>query len=229
MSQSRVMSIPGLAEWHPLSPPEAGALFRDFSGSWCIAGGWAVDLFVRGQPRPHSDLDIQINRADLPIMHASLPGWLLYAAHGDLTLWDGATPFPNDIHDIWCRRPGKSWEFQLMVGEFTELEWVYRRDARIRGPRDTMIERVDGLPIMAPEVQMLYKSKLPNRPKDERDFRHVLPHLTTENRQWLTSCLILLYGDHPWVPILDDTNRNRCEAEIAPVLVSNDSTEEPAS
>lgn len=164
-----------------------------------------ADLIAAGQPRPHSDLDIQIDRADLPIMHASLPGWLLYAAHGDLTLWEGATPLPNDIHDIWCRRPGKSWEFQLMVGDFTEQEWVYRRDARIRGPRDTMIEWVDGLPIMAPEIQMLYKSKLPNRPKDERDFRHVLPHLTAEKRQWLTSCLILLYGDHPWVPMLGDT------------------------
>lgn len=215
---SRVMAdlLPGLQDWDPLSPSEAGALFQDFPGAWCIAGGWAIDLFAIGQPRPHLDVDIQIDRADLPIMHASLPGWPLYAAHGDLTLWEEATPFLEEAHDIWCRRPGNQWEFQLMVVELDDREWVFRRDARIRGPRDAMIVSIDGLPILAPEIQLLYKSKLPNRPKDERDFRHALPHLTTERRQWLISCLTLLYGDHPWVPMLGDTNRHRCGGEFAP-------------
>lgn len=205
MSRITVDCLPGLKDWNPLSPTEAGALFRDFPGTWCIAGGWAIDLFAGGQSRPHADVDVQIDRNALPIMHASLPGWLLYAADGDLTPWAASEPFPEDVHDIWCRRPGHAWEFQLMVVELNDREWVFRRDARIRGPRDGMILSIGGLPILAPEIQMLYKSKLPNRPKDERDFRHVLPHLTTEKRQWLTSCLILLYGDHPWVPILGDT------------------------
>jgi hypothetical protein len=215
VSHGAAVALPGLEDWQPISPAEGGALFRNFPGTWCIAGGWAIDLFAGGPGRPHSDLDIHIDRADLPIVHACLPGWLLYAADGDLTLWEADTPFPDDVHDIWCRRQGNRWEFQLMVGEFTEREWVFRRDARIRGPRETMIVRVDDLPLLAPEIQLLYKSKLPNRPKDERDFQHALPHLTIEKRHWLASCLTLLYGNHPWLPMLGVANRNRGAGNIA--------------
>ncbi len=116
-----------------------------------------------------------------------------------------------------------------MVVELNDREWVFRRYARIRGPRDTMILSINGLPVVAPEILLLYKSKLPNRPKDERDFGHVLPHLTTWKRQWLASCLKLHYGDHPWVPMLDDTNGNRRGAGIAPKLAVNDRTGEHAS
>jgi len=210
-------SLPELNDWNPLSPTEAGTLFRSFPGVWCIAGVRAIDLFAGGQSRPHVDVDVQIDRNALPLLHRHLPGWLLYAADGDVTLWKEGTSFPDNVHDIWCRRPGHRWEFQLMVVEFNDREWMFRRDDRIRGPRDSMIEWADGLPILAPEIQILYKSKLPNRPKDKRDFRHVLPHLTTGKRQWLAACLILLYGEHPWLPMLDDTGRHEVGADIAPI------------
>ncbi len=54
-----------------------------------------------------------------------------------------------------------------------------------------------GLPFLAPEIQLLYKSSPTNRPKDERDFAHALPSLSTVQRQWLAANLELLYGDHP--------------------------------
>lgn len=205
MSQIVEDTPPGLNDWTPLSPNEVGSLFRGFPDTWCIAGGWAIDLFAGGQSRPHADVDVQIGRNALPLLHRQLPGWLLYAADGDVTLWEEATLFPPGVHDIWCRRPGNKWEFQLMVVELNDHEWVFRRDGRIRGPRDAMIISIDGLPTLAPEIQLLYKSKRPNRPKDEHDFEHALPHLTAAQRQWLTSCLILLYGDHTWVPMLGDT------------------------
>ncbi len=205
MTRLPVDPLPGLEDWSPLSPPEAGALFEDFPGDWCIAGGWAIDLFADGPSRPHADVDIEIGGNDLAPLHRHLPGWLLYAAHGDLTLWEAATPFPKSVHNIWCRRPGKQWEFQLMVVELSDREWVYRRDARIRGPRGARVRLIDGLPVIAPEIQLLYKSKLPNRPKDEYDFEHALPHLTAAQRGWLASCLTLLHGDHPWLQRLRGT------------------------
>jgi len=194
--------IPNVSDWRPLAPDEVGDLFRNYPGTWCVAGGWALDLVSGGQSRPHSDIDIQIDRGDLPILHQSLPGCLLYAAHGDLTLWEPGTILPPEIHNIWCRRSGNPWEFQLMVGEFTATEWVFRRDDRIRGTREAMIQWIDGLPVMAPEIQLLYTSRLPNRPKGEHDFDHTLPHLTATQRQWLAANLTLLYGDHPWLPAL---------------------------
>lgn len=227
MSQIVADTPPGLNAWTPLTPTGAEALFRDFPGTWCIAGGWAIDLFAGGEPRPHADIDFQIGRHSLPLLHRQLPGWLLYAADEDVTLWEEATPFPPDVCDIWCRRPGQPWAFQFMVVELTDREWVFRRDARIRGPRDSMILWVDGLPVLAPEIQLLYKSKLPNRPKDERDFHHALPRLEAGKRTWLAACLVLLYGDHPWLPLLTTTDRNRREAEVAPGDAPNDMTKEP--
>ncbi len=206
MSQIVKDTPPGLNDWSPLSPVEAGRLLRDFPGVWCIAGGWAIDLCVGGRPRDHADVDIQIGRTALPLLHRRLPGWLLYAADGDLTLWEEASPLPDGAHDIWCRRPGQPWAFQFMVVDLDDREWVFRRDDRIRGPIDTMTERVDGLPILAPEIQLLYKSKRPNRPKDERDFRHVLPRLTAGKREWLAASLVQLYGDHPWMSLLGHAN-----------------------
>ena len=175
---------------------------KPFLDGWAIAGGWAIDLFIGGQTRPHADIDIQIDHADAGILHASLPGWLLYAAHGVLDLWETGTPLPDEIHNLWCRRPGRSWEFQLMLGPSTETEWVYRRDNRIRRPRGEEVVHIDGLPVIAPEIQLLYKARLPTLPKDEHDFAQALPRMSPAQRQWLADNLAMLDDDHPWIESL---------------------------
>ncbi len=40
-----------------------------------LDGGWAVDALLNEQTRPHSDLDITIQKADLPVMHQLLADW----------------------------------------------------------------------------------------------------------------------------------------------------------
>lgn len=185
--------------WEPLPPEHAATLFAAFPGPWCIAGGWALDLFVGKQSRDHGDTDILIARTDLGHLHATLPGWSLYGASGILTPWDEGTELQEHIHDIWCRRGEGPWEFQMMVIETTDDEWIFRRDGRVRGPLDTMILTTDqGLPILAPEIQLLFKSKRPNRPKDERDFATMLPHLDRERRAWLDSALAIVDTENPW-------------------------------
>jgi hypothetical protein len=117
-----------------------------------------------------------------------------------VTLWEDGTAFPPEVHDIWCRRPDRPWEMQLMVNDFTESEWIFRRDSRIRGPLETMIITTpSGMPVLAPEIQLLYKSLDLSRPKNEHDFATALPHLSPPQRQWLSDQLNLLYGDHPWL------------------------------
>ena len=197
--------LPAIDDWNPLSPQEVGELFRDYPGFWAIAGGWALDLFVGEVTRKHGDIDIQLDRADVGILHASLPGWLLYAAHGELDLWEPGTILPGEIDNLWCRRPGRPWQFQLMLGPFTATEWIYRRDARIQGPREDAVTWIDGLPVLAPEIQLLYKAKRPNQPKDEHDFAQALPRMSAAQRQWLAYSLRMLHGDHPWLPALDAT------------------------
>jgi hypothetical protein len=56
----------------------------------------------------------------------------------------------------------------------------------------------DGIPYLAPEIQLFYKAKAP-RSKDETDFTATLPILTEPQQQWLSYALSLVYGPgHPW-------------------------------
>lgn len=55
-----------------------------------------------------------------------------------------------------------------------------------------------GVPYLAPEVQLLYKSKS-RRAKDEQDFEAALPVLDVHGRAWLAETIALVEGaDHPW-------------------------------
>jgi hypothetical protein len=189
---------PALDDWAPLLPAEVAPLFEDYDRSWRIAGGWAIDLFAGEPYRSHADIDIEVDRNDLGLLHEALPGWKLYAANRVVTLWSAGEPLPDDTTDIWCRCPGGPWEMQLMTAYTTRDEWVYKRDPRIRGPLAERTLHLDGLPVIAPEIQLLYKSKRPGRPKDEQDFAIVLPHLSESQRAWLDSALAIVDPEHPW-------------------------------
>ena len=106
---------------------------------------------------------------------------------------------PAGIHDIWCRPgPDQPWRIQVMIDESSNGNWTSRRDPGIRRPVASIgqISR-DGIPYLAPEIQLLYKAKNP-RPKDETDFTAVLPFLTQAQRRWLSDTLARTLGEHPW-------------------------------
>ena len=74
-----------------------------------------------------------------------------------------------------------------------------RRDPRITLPlRSLAVDSPWSLPVLAPEVVLLYKAKDP-RPKDELDFATLLPHLTQTRAFWLRDAISLVYGEHPWL------------------------------
>jgi hypothetical protein len=202
-----------VGEWHPWHPQEVARFFSSLKASWWIAGGWALDLFLGAPTRAHEDIDVQMLRQEQEAVRALLRGWDVQEA-GHPTQHPEASPFrewklgarlPPEIHDVWCRPgPDAAWAFQLMVADHTPTHWVFRRDVRIRRPLATLGQRtVDGLPYLAPEIQLLYKAKTP-RPKDEADFSETLPFLDQERRQWLTEALLLVHPGHPWLPRLRD-------------------------
>jgi len=47
-----------LGEWRPLSVEQLSDLLHDAPFRWWIAGGWAIDLFLRRTTRPHADIEI---------------------------------------------------------------------------------------------------------------------------------------------------------------------------
>src|SRR5690606_38582792 len=76
--------------------------------------------------------------------------------------------------------------------------WIYRREPRVRRHLDSLVyQSSNGIPYLAPEVQLLYKAKH-LRPRDELDFEAVIPRLSTEARGWLQRSLFRSLPSHRW-------------------------------
>ena len=204
--------------WQAWRPHQVAQLFASLTIPWWIAGGWALDLFLGVQTREHHDIDIQILRRDQQAVRALLHQWdiqgraLHHAWDLEVTapslnldtlpfqVWEPGMLLGNGAYDIFCR-PQKSgpWAFQLMVGDSSEDYWLFRRDARVRRPIATIGSVTsEGIPYMAPEIQLLYKAKAP-RPQDEADFARTFPHLSQASRTFLVQALALVYPGHRWL------------------------------
>ena len=60
----------------------------------------------------------------------------------------------------------------------------------------------DGIPYLAPEVVLLFKSKTSSgkeRSKDKSDFEEVYLRLEPERRMWLRWALLAVDPSHPWI------------------------------
>lgn len=193
--------------WQPWSPEEVARFFSALTVPWWIAGGWGLDLFLGEQTREHEDIDVQILRRDQQEVRTLLGEWDVQGANpGGLPSawpfqeWKTGQILSPSIHDIWCR-PHKTapWAIQLIVGDTIDDQWLFRRNPRIRRPLATVGHRTpDGIPYLAPELQLLYKAKAPRR-KDEADFTRVLPALDAQSRQWLAQSLALIHPGHVWL------------------------------
>jgi hypothetical protein len=76
--------------------------------------------------------------------------------------------------------------------------WVYRRHPGVsRLLHQVGVVTGDGVPVVAPEIALLFKAKAP-RFKDQRDFDRVLPRLDRAARSWLASALEQAHPGHPW-------------------------------
>ena len=193
--------------WEPASPAEVAKIFAGCQVRWWIAGGHAIELAAGRPVREHGDIDVLLLRRDQLAVQRALPGWQWQAADppGRLRPWRPAEQLPFDVHDIWCRPgPCQPWRIQVMLDESCDDDWVSRRDQRVRRPLTSLGSvTAEGVPYLAPEIQLFYKGKAP-RPKDEIDFAAVLPILSVPQREWLADALSLVYGlQHPWrAPLL---------------------------
>jgi hypothetical protein len=88
--------------WAPLSVDEVKKVFKSFKPQWWIAGGWAIDLFLKKQTRPHDDIDVLIRREDQIEVQNLLDGWDLWAADppGTLKPW-GKGEYLKKVYKIF--------------------------------------------------------------------------------------------------------------------------------
>ncbi|MFA9480016.1 nucleotidyltransferase domain-containing protein [Phycisphaerales bacterium AB-hyl4] len=195
--------------WQPLSVPEVVAVMRGATVPWWIAGGWAIDLYLGRQTRPHGDTDVLVLRRDQLAIQQHLCRWHLYKTGqptpSRLAPWPEGEFLKREtgINDIWIKNEvGRPWRLQLMFMESEGERWVFRRDERIGGRIDELgWQTSEGVPVLRPEIQLLYKGRLADRrPKDDADFAAVLPHLATSQWTWLAKGLKQQFGDtHPWL------------------------------
>jgi hypothetical protein len=197
---------PAAGPWQPLHPGQGRPLLGHIRARWWVAGGWALDLFIGQQSRPHKDLDIGILRRDLQHVLAAMPGWEFFAAKGGRLYGPLTGEAQQDVNSLWVRRTCTvEWAFELMLDDSDSDHWVFRRDRRIRRPLDTLV-RYDSerTPYLAPEIQLLYKAARP-RPEDSLDFERLSAYLDEPSRRWLFDALSQLDPQHQWLPALQRT------------------------
>lgn len=192
--------------WQPLSLAEVTRVFADAGFTWGIAGGYAVEQFLGMSVRRHSDIDVVVYRDEQRRVHNWLSGWRLYAADppGTLRPWTDNEYLPYGVHDIWGHRPNvRAWELQVMLAEVDRNHWFVRHNPQIRGARDDLIVRYNGIPCIRIEVQLLFKARR-CRSKDTSDFHACLPYLPADAKRWLRDNLLLLYPEgHTWLADLN--------------------------
>ncbi len=198
---------PPLEAWAPWHPQQAARQLADVRAPWCVVGGWAIDLFLGRETRPHEDLEIAILRADFPEVRGRLAGFALHTVReGEVrALQPGELP-PPENHQNWVLDPraGK-WRMDVMLEPGDADTWVYRRDDSIRAPRAEIVATTaDGIPYLHPHAALLFKAKT-TREKDEADFTEVLPGLSASARAWLREALLRVHPGHPWTGRLDRT------------------------
>jgi hypothetical protein len=182
--------------WKPASRAEVMLLFSVLDVPWWLAGGHAIELAAGRELRPHGDIDVLLLRRDQLAVQEALAGWEWWAADppGTLRPWQPQETLPPSVHDIWCRPDDKAWRIQVMLDESDGEDWVCRRNARLRRPIPELGRvSADGIPYLAPDVQLFYKAHQP-RAKDETDFAAALPLLSAAERAWLDHAITDTYG-----------------------------------
>lgn len=176
-------------------------LMSDFPALWCIAGGWAIDLFLGRTTRDHDDVDVAIFRDDQLVIHGYFPDWskrkVVAGVYED---WLPTEWLSLPEHEIHIESPDDPPEvIEFLLNERDGDEWLFRRDLTVTLPVDKLIQAdAGGLPILSPAVVLLYKAKAP-RQKDEADFRMTVPRLALSDREWLRQALERVHPGHHWL------------------------------
>ena len=182
----------------------AAKLLENYDRLWAFCGGWAIDLFLSRLTRSHKDVDFAILRRDQRVIQEYLSSrdWVLEkVVKGQLVPWQQGEWIDLPVHVIWCKNPKASPDFvELLFNEVDQDRFLYRKDLSITLPFEKMIiSSLSGIPILAPEIVLLYKSRGPDDPSAAADFKNILPELSAERRAWLSAALRKSNPEHVWL------------------------------
>ena len=194
-----------------------------------FCAGQAIDLFLGRETRVHGDIDICAywsERNDI-IRYMQSQGFEVYEMLGggrahkitDLAvqMYQKRNIFcvkddcplmklyPLDENDCCWLEFFHIGQTELNFIEFlfndrSETHFEYARDREIKRAIDKAILSRDGIPYLAPEICLLYKSTDIEREGYQQDFELTYPELNDEQKLWLQNALKRLYPDgHKWI------------------------------
>ncbi|MBF6600532.1 MAG: hypothetical protein IVW36_08485 [Dehalococcoidia bacterium] len=186
-------------------------LMAAYRRQWALCGGWAVDAWVGRETREHADVDISVFVQDQRTLFEDLRGWQL-VPHDALTPtnaepWAGRElRHPGHLHGrrdrgepvpasgiLW---PKDGFILDVQLDDRAGDEWLLQRQSAVRIPvARGILPSPWGLPTVAPEVLLFFKSRDLRR-RDKLDFATLLPLLDSAQRAWLRDAV--LRCGHPW-------------------------------
>ncbi|MZD09800.1 hypothetical protein GTW43_32665 [Streptomyces sp. SID5785] len=188
---------------HAWRPEQVVARLDGVAAPWCVAAGWALDLFRGAPSRPHGDLEIAVPAASFDAVRDRFPEYA-FDAVGRGRIWPAADEETlAATHQTWVRDPSTGdFLFDVFREPHDGGTWICRRDPRLRLPYDAVrAHTADGIPYLVPELVLLFKAKA-LRPKDESDFRGALPLLDRARRARLRGWLERTHPGHAWTAAL---------------------------
>jgi hypothetical protein len=165
------------------------------TGAW-LSGGIGLDMWLGRVTREHGDIDVSVTRDAWAALRSRLQPELNFfrAESGWLTV------LGRDINappvNTWCADATGLWRLQINLEAGDVDDWRYRRDERVTRAWDAAVLDIEGVPVMAPEAQLLWKSRR-SSPEDVADWAVVLPALPVESRDWLRAAVRLAHPESP--------------------------------
>ena len=182
-------------------------MLRAFPAPWYISSGWAIDLFLGRVTRCHYDVDVVVARQDQLLLQQYLAErkWK-FATY----LNDQVGPWPLHMRLELPRHQVHAHKQDIMIDilftDMTDGVWRYRRNPSIIQTVERIaLKTANGVPYLAPELVLLFKSKTTGpraRPQDDADFANVCPQLRPDQRAWLRWVLLATEPQHPWLTLL---------------------------
>lgn len=187
-------------------PLNVTKIMNNFDISWSIAGGWAISIFIGYEIRKHKDIEIAILRRDQLALQRYLKNWefkKVIPDTGEMEIWKNGEYLELPVHEIHAYNINYDPSaLEILLNESNENEWVFRRNPEISRPISKLgIQSKMRIPILSPEIILLYKAKNPNN-QDETDFNTIYKLLNKEQRNWLKESIKVCYPEHPWLDIL---------------------------
>lgn len=208
---------------------ETNALLKNGGFEYAVCGGFAIELFLDKSIRKHGDIDISAfwHDRDKIILYMRSLDFDIYEPCGN-RICHHITDVSNQVkakRNLFCIKPDSNFavffpqdekdmcriEFDgngQTKSDFVEIifndtnggNFLYARNNEISLPLDKAIMNRNGIPYLAPELVLLYKSTDIEREGYQADYDAAMQKMNTGQKNWLKKALQKMYpSGHEWL------------------------------